>query len=175
MTKIINFFAGPGAGKSTLAAGLFYELKMLGCNAELAPEYAKDLTWERRHDTLKVQPYIFGKQYNRIARLIGKVDVIVTDCPLILCIMYSGKNFPPSFSQSILDLFNQFENVNYFVNRKKDYNPAGRNQTEEEAKAIDQELANLLNDNKVPYKIVNGTPGGLRTISTEVLSILGIE
>lgn len=29
-TKVINFYAGPGAGKSTNAAGLFYEMKKLG-------------------------------------------------------------------------------------------------------------------------------------------------
>jgi len=28
--KVINLFAGPGAGKSTTAAGLFYYMKKLG-------------------------------------------------------------------------------------------------------------------------------------------------
>ncbi len=45
-TLVINMFAGPGAGKSTLAAGTFFRLKCLGVNAEIAPEYAKDLVWE---------------------------------------------------------------------------------------------------------------------------------
>ena len=46
MTLVVNFFAGPGAGKSSMAAGLFAELKFRGVNCELATEYAKDKVWE---------------------------------------------------------------------------------------------------------------------------------
>jgi len=42
---IVDFFAGPGAGKSTTAADVFAKLKWRGVNAELIGEYAKDLTW----------------------------------------------------------------------------------------------------------------------------------
>ena len=41
-TIVVNLIGGPGSGKSTTAAGLFYNLKKLGINCEMALEYAKD-------------------------------------------------------------------------------------------------------------------------------------
>ena len=39
---VINLYGGPCCGKSTVSAGLFYELKCLGVECELTGEYAKD-------------------------------------------------------------------------------------------------------------------------------------
>ena len=41
MTKIINLFGGPGIGKSTQAAGLYYEMKKLNMNVEMPYEFPK--------------------------------------------------------------------------------------------------------------------------------------
>ena len=49
---VCNFFSGPGAGKSTLAAAVFAKLKMLGVNCELVTEFAKDKTWEKNYTAL---------------------------------------------------------------------------------------------------------------------------
>jgi ATP:corrinoid adenosyltransferase len=66
--KVINIFAGPCAGKSTTAAGLFYLMKVSGYNVELVTEYAKDMTWEGRHNILGDQLYILAKQNRRLER-----------------------------------------------------------------------------------------------------------
>ena len=63
---VVNLFGAPGAGKSTGAAYVFSKLKMLGVNAELVTEYAKDKVWEESDAVFKNQAYIFGKQYFRI-------------------------------------------------------------------------------------------------------------
>lgn len=39
---LVNLYGSPGAGKSTGAAYIFAKLKMLGINAELITEYAKN-------------------------------------------------------------------------------------------------------------------------------------
>ena len=39
MTKVINLFGGPGAGKSTIASGLFYHMKIAGYNVEMTGEW----------------------------------------------------------------------------------------------------------------------------------------
>lgn len=44
MTIYVNLYGGPGSGKSTTAAGVVSQLKLLSINAELVTEYAKDLT-----------------------------------------------------------------------------------------------------------------------------------
>lgn len=63
---VVNFFGGPGAGKSTTSAHLFSLLKMSEINCELVTEFAKDLTWSESVKMLGFQPYVFGEQAWRI-------------------------------------------------------------------------------------------------------------
>ena len=63
---IVNFYAGPGAGKSTMVAHTFAELKWRGINCELVTEYAKDKVWEKSFETLENQFYVSAKQYHRL-------------------------------------------------------------------------------------------------------------
>ena len=152
MTLIVNLFGAPGAGKSTTAAGLFHLLKVNGVNCEYVTEFAKDLTWEKRHLTLKSQPYIFGKQLRNIERLLGQVEVIVTDSLLLLSVFYGRKyaNYPESFYQGIIDIVSELNSINYLLTRVKKYNPMGRNQTEQESDEIAKELFQLLEKLEVP-------------------------
>lgn len=156
MSLIVNLFAGPGAGKSTLAYQLTGLLKANRISAELAPEFAKDLTWEARDQTIQLQPYVFGKQYKRISILNNKVDVVVTDSPILLCYFYAAERYPPSFKQSILDIFKTMNNLNFFVDRVKPYDPNGRNQTEDEARNIDGEVLGLLVRNEISFRTIKG-------------------
>ena len=40
--KVINFYGGPGVGKSTKAAGMFYKMQLAGYSVELVNEFAKE-------------------------------------------------------------------------------------------------------------------------------------
>lgn len=151
---VINLFAGPGSGKSTTCAGVFAKLKLAGINCEMALEYAKDKVWENSHEVLDDQIYVFGKQLHRIFRLKDKVEVVITDSPLLLSILYD-KSENPFLRDLVLDQFNKFENRNYFIHRNTIYNPKGRLQTEDEAKEIDKVLINLLGKFNVDYKTVD--------------------
>src|SRR5690349_3034479 len=155
MTLVVNLLAGPGSGKSTTAAGIFYHLKQNDVNAELVTEYAKDIVWAGHTNLLGNQVHILGEQYLRMWRLKDQVEVIVTDCPLFLC-MYYGSKQSDNFKNLAWELFNEFENFNYFIQREKQFNPKGRVQTEEKAKKIDKELEQLLLDNEVPFDYVVG-------------------
>lgn len=143
--KVVNLYGGPGSGKSTFASGLHYELKLLGYDAEIVPEFAKDLVWEERDQTLTDQGYIFNKQNHRLHRLNenGKLDFVIVDSPLLLSLFY-GQNEPASFHQYVKDTYSKYCNVNIFLERKKKYNPNGRLQTEDQAKEIDTAIRSLL-------------------------------
>lgn len=149
--KILNMFAGPGSGKSTTAAGLFYRFKLLGYDVELVTEVAKDLVWSERYQCLKNQVMITGKQYERLRRLSDKVDLAITDSPLLLGLIYQPKDYFESYAPLVLEMFKSFDNINIFVNRTKAYNPNGRMQTEDEAKDIDLVIKKLLKDNNIPF------------------------
>lgn len=151
MALVINLVAGPGAGKSTTAAGIFHELKMRGYNAEYVMEYAKDVTWEDASAKLENQIYVLGKQWHRLWRVATKVDVVVTDCPLFLSLVY-GEDEPDCFKDLVLYLHGQNKNKTYFLDRVKKYSPLGRNQTETEARAIDESVLRLLDEHKFDYE-----------------------
>ena len=150
--KVINLFAGPGAGKSTTRALLFGHLKMLGFNCEEVTEYAKDLFWERHNSLLTDQLMILANQNRRLERLKGKVDLVITDSPLLLSLHYKTLNYLPNTFQSLLfELWHTYHNVNFFINRNKPYSVIGRMQTEEEAKKIDIEIKQLLSNNNIDF------------------------
>jgi hypothetical protein len=161
MTKVINMYGGPGTGKSTTAAGVFAELKQRGVNCEYVQEYAKDKAWEFGTNHLGVpkvfqaQEYIFGKQHFRLRRCAADVDVIVTDCPLFLGLIYMPADFPiPSLRGAIREAYDMYDNVNIFLVRTKPYNPKGRFQDEDQAKGLDVEIKQMLEQQKVPYDTV---------------------
>ena len=91
-TLVINLFGGPGVGKSTMCASIFSKLKILGFECEMATEYVKDIVWEESFKKLENQIYIFGKQHARVHRLLNKVDIVITDSPLLKSRVYDQDN-----------------------------------------------------------------------------------
>lgn len=156
--KVISLYGGPGTGKSTTAAEIFSKLKKLDFNAELITEFAKQLTWHERMKCLEDQFYVAGKQYHKMHMLKDKVEVAVTDSPLILSLYYNQlyAGLPECFDQTILHLHKSFEDqINVLLKRSKNYNPKGRNQTEEEAKLIDVEIEALLIKHGIPFIVLD--------------------
>ena len=153
MALVINFYGGPGTGKSTTATALFSLLKSNDINAEYVSEYAKQWAWEERKPISYDQFYFFGKQSRREYSLFNNVDVIITDSPVSLCSYYAamfGKgNQPQVFNDMIKCYYAMTKEdghtyVHIWLNRKKKYNPKGRFQNEEEAKKIDKKMLSLL-------------------------------
>ena len=151
-TLTINLFGGPGTGKSTLCAKIFVALKMQGFEVEMAPEYVKDLVWEESFKKIENQLYIFGKQHNRIYRLLRKVKVIITDSPLLNSIIYyKGEN--PHFSQMVLWEHNAMNTLNFYIPRTFEYVENGRTQDLKGAKEVDEKYRDFLDENGVSYYI----------------------
>lgn len=171
-TLVVNLIAGSGAGKSTNSARLFSMLKDLGIEVELVTEYVKDMIWEGRMGVFECQPYIFGKQLYRLQRVIDKVDVVITDRPIFLDMVYDPEQ-DEDFRKYIFKKFNQFNNLNIYLNRVKPFNPNGRNEkTLDEAKAYDKKVLNMLDELGIDYIRVNGDEEGCKEILKYILEIL---
>lgn len=170
---VVNLTGAPGAGKSTGAAIIFAELKKAGINAELVTEFAKDKTWEHNIMALGCQEYVFGKQSYRLRRCRDDVDVIVTDSPLPLGLIYNNNPaLDYHFTEVVLNVFNTYTNLNFFINRVKPYNPKGRNQTEAESDQLSTTIKNLYNNLNIPYTEINGDTAGYELVVKEVLDYL---
>jgi hypothetical protein len=150
-TLVINLFAGPGTGKSTSMAHIFAELKWRNVDCEMITEYAKDKVWEGSEHVLENQYYVSGKQYFKLKRIQGKVDVVITDSPILVGLIY-GINEPEEFGNLIHKYHHQFNNLNIFLNRTKPYNPNGRVQKNvSEAIEKDIEIKNMLTERYVKF------------------------
>lgn len=156
-TVVINLFGGPGSGKSTLSAELYWKMKKAGMSVELVREYVKDWAWENRKVDQYDQIYISGNQAKRETSLYGKVDYIITDSPMLLSPFYGDYYSKLDYIlPSVVGLMSHAETNgvsyhNYLLKRNKPYVAEGRYENEEQAKDIDSALHSYLVDNKVNF------------------------
>ena len=160
-STIINFFGGPGIGKSTQASGLFTEMKKHHMSVEYTYEFPKEVAWEGNINQLKDQFFITANQNRNISRLYGKVEYIIVDSPIILGCFYEqryGNDYPASIygnsglSNFLWKLFKQYKNTNILLTRNDEtYDPSGRLQNLQEAQEIDRDIKETLLINSVPF------------------------
>jgi len=154
---VVNFFSGPGCGKSTTAAGLFSQMKSKHYKVELVHEIAKDCVWERRDIMFNEQDWLFAQQHRLIRRLVGHdIKYAITDSPILLGIFYMPSDFPKTLTYFIEDAFNSYNNINFVLQRNPNlpYQQAGRNETIDVAKQIDDMIVRYFNRYNIPYHCV---------------------
>lgn len=153
---VVNAFGGPGAGKTTAAWNIAAELKKKGYVVEYVPEYAKELVWEGNIDLLNGsiinQAHLLREQNHRIERLIGKAEIIITDSPILLNIIYlREKHF--AYIDKVLELHNKYSNFNFVVERGDRFEKEGRIHSLESSIEKDKEILSFLDDKKIYYGI----------------------
>ena len=153
--KVISLYAGPGAGKSTTAAGLFYLMKRNGMSAELVTEYAKEKVYDGFLGCLEDQIYIFGQQQRRLKRLVGHVEFAITDSPILLSTLYN-KDLSPTFDKFVLETYHSYSNIGFFIERAKPYVAVGRTQDFAQACELDIKMENIIEKNDIPVHYVRG-------------------
>jgi len=174
MSLVINFIGGPGCGKSVTAARLFVDLKTntKGLKIEYLQEYVKPLVWkiqsgdphftEAAEEALNNQRQIANEIY-QILKIMAKsnLDIIITDGTIFHGIYYNKVNpgntsDPVKTEKFILEKFKEFNNFNILVKRGDlEYEQEGRQQNYHEAREVDKGLEKALNDNQIPYMILN--------------------
>lgn len=170
---LVNLYGVPSCGKSSCAAYIFSKLKFMGVNAELVTEFAKDKVWEESKEVFNNQAYIFGKQYFRISRVQEKVDVVITDSPIMLsCFYNTSVLLGEEFNNLVRKVSNSFNQINYLLDRVKPYNPAGRFQTEEESDALKQPMIDFLESNNIEYRNARGCVEDADKIVDEIMKYL---
>lgn len=178
-TLVVNLIGGQGSGKSTMMADLFAQLKWHNIDCEMCSEFAKELVWEERKETFKDELYIFAKQNHRLFRCKGKVDVIITDRPLIMSIVYNhvygnpeNMDWNNAYEDIVANTFNQYNNYNILLKRVKPFNPNGRNESENEALAFDLRFRNFLNWAEIPYEEFDGSKENVEIIGEKIIQLM---
>jgi deoxyadenosine/deoxycytidine kinase len=161
MSKVINLFGGPGIGKSSIANGLTYKLKKKHISCDNPYEFPKILAWDENHSAIRDQLYVLANQHRGIVKSYGKVDYIILDSPILLSLIYKNyyksNEYPAtlygeSFDKMILDVHNQYDNINIVLNRSIGvHNEKERYQTLEQSMLLDIEIENTLIKHNLPY------------------------
>lgn len=149
---------------------------MAGVNAELVTEFAKDKVWEGSQAVFKNQAYIFGKQYFRISRLQNKVDVVITDSPIILSSFYANDRvLGDEFDTLVTRVFNSYRSMNVFIERVKPYNAVGRFQTEKESDELSRQMMIFLDKHDITCKFYNGDVDGYDALVNDILRCINFN
>lgn len=158
--KVINLIGQPSAGKTAMAAGLFYVMKRRHLNVELVPEYNKDIIYEDHKFAMNEELLIFSEKYKRIRRLDGKADYVITDSSLLNSIFYSDE-----FGSAGRDFFrlvaDRFDNEYIFVERAFPYVPHGRMTDDRAADSMSDIIRTWLADEGYAFHVVRGDDAGL--------------
>jgi len=152
----VNFFGGPGVGKSTLAARVYAELNRQGGVAtELVREFIRDWAYEGREPDGWDQVFTFANQLHAECRLAkAGVRVIVTDSPILLQCVYAGLK-DTRIQSHLVNLAQLYErdhtSINFLVKRQVNYDPSGRFQTPGALAGIDRHIKDYLDSLSLEY------------------------
>jgi len=166
--RVLNILSGPGAGKSTLAAGLYYTAKCKGLHVELVTEVAKDLVWEGREKALRNQAYVFGRQVQRVDR-VSHNDLVITDSPFLLSAIYAPKDYPKSWEDVVVQIWKRYNNHVLLLKRGHNFEDEGRLHNFQESLEIDKMIDELLAKHDIQFTNVNHDYSNLDELLETVL------
>lgn len=154
---VINLFAGPNTGKTGTAGGLLNTFKAQHLTCGLVCEFAQERIWAGERKAIECQPYITGVQMYRQHILLGEVDYIITDSPILLGIHYGEFGKTESWEQCVTEWFKLFTNINIFLVRYSDtaeFDDSGRIHNLEQSLELDCCIRSTLDKYNIPYSVV---------------------
>lgn len=154
--NVIQLVGGPGAGKSTIAAYLFYRFKKAGYRTELVGEAAREIIYNANpgstaRQLMDNQMLVTGMQYERLQRLKRHgVAFAINDSPILQGLLYVNAVerllMQPLFEQ----MAKQFQTTNVFIQRTPGvWDRESRAQNEAEAIMQDSMASKLLTSNYI--------------------------
>lgn len=150
--KVINLFGSPGCGKSTTASELFVKMKKAGYKVEIIHELAKDLLYAKNEYKLQDQIMIFAEQHHRQWIMQGQVDYVINDGNFLLSTIYGQKKYKgDTFNKTIIQTFNEYDNLNVILLPQHEYQEHGRFQTKEEAESIENKIFDTFHNYGIEY------------------------
>ncbi len=174
-TRVINVIGGPGCDKSVITSAIVLYLKLREKSVEVIPDFAKSLVWQQNFEVLKNQYFIAQRQFEMLSLLDGQIQFLITECALPQVLFYN-ENYLDNICDiaktrtQILEWYNQHNNINILVTRgERKYIHTGRFQDEDQARAIDRGLVELLDREKLPYTALAADVDTINTFAATLL------
>jgi hypothetical protein len=168
---VVNFFGGPGGGKTTAATQLFVALKLRNADAELHYELARQFITQGQLSALDVQPYLFGLALYKLIQTAKNTDIVIMDSPLLLNPIYD-KWQSSAFRMLTLEEHRKFRNLNVWVNRPAvtGHSMTGRVHDYAESLLLDQRIREFLKDEDIPHIELTPTPENVALLADRVIA-----
>lgn len=165
---VVNFFGGPGCGKTVAASDLFVALKKKDVETFLVTEFAQELILAGNLNSLKDQFFVSGNQYHRIKTAYDNFSVTIIDSPLLLGIVYQT-NLPAAFNELLLELHNSFHSLNVLLTRSSNnsHTLSGRIHGLTESLGLDREIHSMLDRYNILYYHQDRSPDLVTKFLTE--------
>lgn len=145
-TLVVELYAGPSVGKSTVAAHIYAALKSRRVDVELTREYVKAWVRQGREVSALDEYYILGKQTHDESHLLGQVDVVVSDRPVLLSAVYAELYSPRTVRHGVVAAVRSYyehtaalghRRVAIMLPRRHEYVAVGRYEDDEQAQLVD--------------------------------------
>lgn len=165
-TLHVNFWGNPGVGKSGLAGELYGRLSGKGYLVELVKEYAKELQYrgelvrkDKRtgEDVETEQMIISTEQYRREVEYEDRVQVIVTDAPVLQGVVFAPAHYRSELTSILRQLTAGWTSLDILLVRdvRVDYQSGGRIQTHEESIAFRPEIEAVLRADRPEFVTIS--------------------
>jgi len=160
---LVNFCGAPGAGKTTMMAGAFFELKAGGWDVETIAEASKEKIYENDAFSLSDEILSFSEKYRRVLRL-GSADIQLTDTSLRQSAYYAEGKFGATGEKFFREVAEKFDNVYIIVERAHAYVPKGRMQSAADADTAGDAIIADIKTSGATYIVVPGDRSALAAI-----------
>ena len=157
--KVINFFGAPGVGKTRSTMLLTSFLKESQVDAEASLEFVKEYIHSNTEHLLSYQNYIFAQQERQLRILLNskEVEFALTDAPLLHSAFYAPEDYPVFFKELVFEIYNSYDNINFFINRNHPYSHQGRVHNEVDSDLITRRLKSFLINHNVAFTEIKST------------------
>jgi molybdopterin-guanine dinucleotide biosynthesis protein len=149
---VVNFYGAPNSGKTVSATSLFAQLKKRSIDVVLVTEFAHEKVVEENHTALSNQLFIWASQQYKVFAGYRHAQVVVTDSPILLGSIYN-QDASPSLHDVILTEHHKYNNLNLVMQLDDEYpySMVGRIHSQEESKAIENRILELLSLHDIPF------------------------
>ena len=153
---LINIYGSPATGKSYTAENLVVLLKENGIECELVTEYATELIRQGQAEKLKNQVAVTSEQIRRQQEAFNKADIVITDSPAALGVIYS----PDEQKAEVAQLVEQSKTtpyINILLRHNHEsleaFSMNGRIHNKEQSLAVQDKIIDLLQgENRIHHE-----------------------
>lgn len=175
----IGLMGSPGSGKTTAAAGVFYQCKRHGIQTELVQEFVREeINRGWIMTSVAEQLRLQMKQREREDIIPSDIEVMITDSPTLLQYVY-GLRFSNNVKEDLLNLSilyeeylrdsNRYDKIYYLNNPRSEIIFDGtRKENVQECAEIGDQLKTIMLLHHIPFTEITGDDSAVEIIFEDI-------